>query len=185
MDLATRTLTSTSASVPEAFSIHHCMLSHFSRVQLMQPQRTHQAHLSTGFPRQEYWSGVPFPSPEDLPDPGIQPKSPALADKCFTIAPCEKPILINSLSKPSPNSKIAILTFVFAQDTEQISGQPGTQVQASPRAPPRSSTTTASTPILPAEACHTVPWGLPLLRQAQLCGGRLPLPDLCLPQCSS
>ena len=31
-----------------------------------------------GFSRQEYWSGLPFPSPEDLPDPGIEPRSPAL-----------------------------------------------------------------------------------------------------------
>ena len=31
-----------------------------------------------GFSRQEYWSGVPFPSPEDLPDPGIEPRSPAV-----------------------------------------------------------------------------------------------------------
>ena len=38
----------------------------------------HQALLSTGFPRQEYWSGVPFPSPGDLPDPEIEPKAPAL-----------------------------------------------------------------------------------------------------------
>ena len=38
----------------------------------------HQAPLPTGFPRQEYWSGLPFPSPGDLPDPGIKPMSPAL-----------------------------------------------------------------------------------------------------------
>ena len=38
----------------------------------------HQAPLSMGFPRQESWSGVPFPSPEDLPDPGIKPVSPTL-----------------------------------------------------------------------------------------------------------
>ena len=38
----------------------------------------YQAPLSMGFPRSEYWSGLPFPSPEDLPNPGIQPKSPAL-----------------------------------------------------------------------------------------------------------
>ena len=38
----------------------------------------HQAPLSMGFPRQEYWSGLPFPSPEDLPDLGIEPTSPAL-----------------------------------------------------------------------------------------------------------
>ena len=38
----------------------------------------HQASLSIGFPRQEYWSGLPFPSPGDLPDPGIEPRSPTL-----------------------------------------------------------------------------------------------------------
>ena len=37
-----------------------------------------QAALSTGFPRQEYWNGLPFPSPGYLPDPGIEPESPAL-----------------------------------------------------------------------------------------------------------
>jgi len=37
----------------------------------------HQAPLSMGFLRQEYWSGLPFPSSEDLPDPGIEPVSPA------------------------------------------------------------------------------------------------------------
>ena len=37
----------------------------------------HQAPLSMGFPRQEYWSGLSFPSPGDLPDPGIEPMSPA------------------------------------------------------------------------------------------------------------
>ena len=38
----------------------------------------HQTPPSMGFSRQEYWSGVPFPSPGDLPDPGIKPRSPAL-----------------------------------------------------------------------------------------------------------
>ena len=51
---------------------------------------THQALLSTGFPRQEYWSGLPFPSLEDIPDPGIKPASPALAGKFFTTEPPEK-----------------------------------------------------------------------------------------------
>ena len=37
-----------------------------------------QPPLSMGFSRQEYWSGLPLPSPEDLPDPGIEPRSPAL-----------------------------------------------------------------------------------------------------------
>ena len=38
----------------------------------------YEAPLSMGFSRQEYWSGLPFPSPGDLPDPGIKPGSPAL-----------------------------------------------------------------------------------------------------------
>ena len=38
---------------------------------------SHQALLSMGFPRQDYWSELPFPSPGELPDPGIKPKSPA------------------------------------------------------------------------------------------------------------
>ena len=38
----------------------------------------HQVPLSIGFSRREYWSGVPFPSPGDLPNPGIKPKSPTL-----------------------------------------------------------------------------------------------------------
>ena len=45
---------------------------------------THQSTLSMGFSRQEYGSGVPFPSPGDLPDPGIKSVSPALADRFFT-----------------------------------------------------------------------------------------------------
>ena len=51
-----------------------------------------QALLSMGFPRQEYWSGLPFPSPGDLPDPGIEPVSPALAGGLFTTEPPRKPI---------------------------------------------------------------------------------------------
>ena len=43
-----------------------------------------QAPLSIEFCRQEYWSGLPFPPPGDLPDPGIEPASPALADRFFT-----------------------------------------------------------------------------------------------------
>ena len=45
----------------------------------------HQTFLSMGFPRQEYWSGLPFPSPGDLPDPGIKPTSPTLAGGFFTV----------------------------------------------------------------------------------------------------
>ena len=54
----------------------------------------YQASLSTGFSRQEYWSGLPFPSPGDLPNPGIEPKSlvsPALVGDLFTTASPGKP----------------------------------------------------------------------------------------------
>ena len=63
-----------------------CVLSHFSRVQLFVIPWTVacQAPLSMGFSRQEYWSGLPCPSLGDLPGPGIEPKSPALADGFFT-----------------------------------------------------------------------------------------------------
>ena len=53
----------------------------------------HQASLSIEFSRQEYWSGLPFPPPRDLPDPGIKPASPALAGKFFTTEPPGKPQL--------------------------------------------------------------------------------------------
>ena len=47
----------------------------------------HQAPLSSGFPRQEYWSGLPFPFPGDLPDLGIEPVFPALAGRFCTTEP--------------------------------------------------------------------------------------------------
>ena len=53
---------------------------------------TLQAPLSVGFPRQEFWSGLPFPPPEDLPDPGMEPVTFALAGGFFTTEPPEKPV---------------------------------------------------------------------------------------------
>ena len=57
-----------------------CMLSRFSCVQLVATSWTgaHEAPLSVGFSRQEYQSGLPFPSPGDFPNPGIEPRSPTL-----------------------------------------------------------------------------------------------------------
>ena len=49
-----------------------------------------QAPVCMGFPRQEYWSALPFPTPRDLPDPGIEPMSPALAGEFFTTEPLGK-----------------------------------------------------------------------------------------------
>ena len=58
----------------------------FSPVRLFATPWTiaYQAPPSMGFSRQEYWSGLPFPSLGDLPDPGIKPVSTALADGFFT-----------------------------------------------------------------------------------------------------
>ena len=47
----------------------------------------YQDSPSTGFSRQEYWSGLPFPSPGDLPNPGIEPRSPALEAGALTSEP--------------------------------------------------------------------------------------------------
>ena len=51
----------------------------------------YEASLSIGFSRQEYWSGLPFPSPGDLPDPGIEPRSPALQADTLPSEPPGKP----------------------------------------------------------------------------------------------
>ena len=66
-----------------------CVLSHFSCIQRFVTLWTvaRQAPLSMGLSRQEYWSRLPFPSPGDLPNPGIKPTSltsPALAGRFFT-----------------------------------------------------------------------------------------------------
>ena len=62
-----------------------CVLSHFRRLRLFAAPWTaaHQAPLSVGFSRQEYWSGSPCPPPGDRPDPGIEPRSlsPAFAGR--------------------------------------------------------------------------------------------------------
>ena len=57
-----------------------CVCVLLSHVQLFAPPQTvaHQASLSMGFFKQEYWSGLPCPPPEDLPNRGIEPRSPVL-----------------------------------------------------------------------------------------------------------
>ena len=64
-----------------------------SRVQLFVTPWTvaHQAPLSMEFSRQKYWSGLPFPSPGDLPDSGIEPRSPAMrADALLSEPPLDQ-----------------------------------------------------------------------------------------------
>ena len=63
-----------------------------------------QDPLSMGFSRQKYWSGLPFPSPGDLPDPGIKPRSPALQANALTSEP-SKYLLTSYFCIPVPLKK--------------------------------------------------------------------------------
>ena len=66
-----------------------------------------QAPLSMGFPRQAHWSGLPFPSPGDLPDPGIKRTSPASAGRFFTTEPPGSPY---STNRPAYVQKVLLLS---------------------------------------------------------------------------
>ena len=75
-----------------------CVLSHFSRVQLFATSwplacQASQDSLSMEFSRQEYCSGLPFPLAEDLPDPGIDPGSPALQADTLMLAALKSYVL--------------------------------------------------------------------------------------------
>ena len=67
----------------------------------------HQVPLSLGFSRQEYWSGLPFLSPGDLPNPGIKPRSPASQADALSSEPPGKPI-------PYMCRYICIISFMYA-----------------------------------------------------------------------
>ena len=67
----------------------------------------HQASPSMGFSRQEYWSGLPFPSPGDLPDPGIEPGSPALQADTLPSEPPGK--LVDPRTPANPCAPEAVL----------------------------------------------------------------------------
>ena len=81
-----------------------------SRVWLFETPRTAacQAPLSMGFSRQEYWSGLPFPSPGDLPDPGIKPRSPALQADSLALRPPGKPSSRDVLPRCSSHGNVFI-----------------------------------------------------------------------------
>ena len=87
--------------IPDIKQIGHILpcaavLNHFSHVQLFATLWTvvHEAPLSKGFSRQEYWSGLPCPPPGGLPDPGIEPTSPV------TPALQVDSLLLNHLESP-------------------------------------------------------------------------------------
>ena len=73
---------------------HHSEVKSLSRVRLFATPWTvpYQAPPSMGFSRQEYWSGLPFPSLGDLPNPGIKPGSPRFQADTLTSEPPGKPI---------------------------------------------------------------------------------------------
>ena len=79
-----------------------------SRVRLFETPWTvvHQAPLSMGFSRQEYWSGLPFPSPGDLPDPGIEARSPALQANTLTSEPPGKSSDLHIIPFKLPSSRV-------------------------------------------------------------------------------
>ena len=70
----------------------------------------YQASPSIGFSRQEYWSGLPFPSPGDLPDPGIEPGSPALEADALTSEPPGKQSLGEKKESPQVQNHLPLVT---------------------------------------------------------------------------
>ena len=72
----------------------------------------HQAPLSMGFPRKEYWTGLPFPSPRSLTNPGIKPMSPALAVGLFTTEPPGKPSLLMTVGFSAITVSIAAISML-------------------------------------------------------------------------
>ena len=90
-------LQSPSAVILETPKISHCL--QMTWLFAIPWTIVYQASLSMGFSRQEYWSGLPFPSPGDLPNPGIEPGSPTLqADSLLPEPPEILPQLISTFS---------------------------------------------------------------------------------------
>ena len=77
-----------------------------------------QGPVSMGFPRQEYWSGLPFLSPGGLPDPGIKPLSPALAGGFFTTEPPGKPNIPSWNNKTDVKFLSPLLNVLHMKTTE-------------------------------------------------------------------
>ena len=83
-----------------------------------------QVPLSMEFPRQEYWSGLPCPPPGDLPNPGMEPASLALAGSFFSTEPSGKPTYHEYLSVKDlyfpievfPHKLLKICSFFFSDE---------------------------------------------------------------------
>ena len=89
----TRASRTTQVNIPPLVNVKVKLLS---RIQLFATPQTvaYQAPPSMGVSRTECWSGLPFPSPGDLPDPGIEPRSPALRADALPSAPSGKQAVI-------------------------------------------------------------------------------------------
>ena len=85
--------------IVDYITYHNIVVQWLSCVRLFVAPWTvgHQAPLSMEFPRQEYWSGLPLPPPGDLPDPGIEPGSPALQVDSLPSEPPRNPIYHNTI----------------------------------------------------------------------------------------
>ena len=71
----------------------------------------YQASPPVGYSRQEYWSGLPFPLPGDLPNPGIEPGSPALQTDALLSEPVNSNYLENYLINLNPSSPVFLKAF--------------------------------------------------------------------------
>ena len=95
-----------------------CLLSH---VWLYPWTVAHQAPLSKEFPRQEYWSGLPFPSPGDLLNPGFEPASLALAGGFFTnCVTWEAPLHLWSLKNKQKNVYLHSVSFIRPSSSQPL-----------------------------------------------------------------
>ena len=87
---------------------------------------THQVPLSMGFPRQEYWSGLLHSSPGDLPDPELEPTTPALAGRFFTTELPGKPLPSTDIYKTNSKTgscQISIFIFILVSSILKVKNQ--------------------------------------------------------------
>ena len=96
-----------------------------SRVQLSETPWTvaYQASPSMGFCRQEYWSGLPFPSPGDLPNPGIEPRYPTLEADTLTSEPPGKAFIIGNWNAKVGSQEAPGVTDKFGLGVQNEAGQ--------------------------------------------------------------
>ena len=107
--------------------LHMCACCHFNCVWLLVTLWivAHQVALSMGFSRQEYWSRLPCPPPGDLPDPGMEPMTPALAGRFFTSnttgkAQCELYTSINPNNNLLPEFLIQLFWYIGLKNNRSL-----------------------------------------------------------------